>query len=670
MDVPISRRRPEIAAGISRPGSFNNSSIGWMCRAGAPVSVGARIEGFLYLDYVRLMALVGHGRTRRAWIGSLFLALGAAVYSSRRSARAAALILGLVLLIPACVVHSSAPTPTSSPSAATPGTAAPTVKPQKGGTLVVAMPAEPDVLNFTLSDSPATLDTLSALDTRMIRIRDDGTYEPELLTDVPTLDNNGISADGLTWVLHFRSNLEWSDGKSLDARDFFFTWKTVTNPAYPALDREGWTNIASIAMSPDYLTATITLVHPTGDLTDTILAGGSESTAGFLLPQHIFDEVPVAEIARSDYGDSGHIGSGPFVISKWSQGDQLTMERNDHYYGDAARLDKIVVRFVSDSREVMTSLSTGELDLAVDLPETSVIDLRQIPSVTEVVAPKAGGVELLAINLDDPENLTKPNPLLSELGVRRAMTLGFNRQKIVDQFLNGQTSIAITPLDYTGWTVPDLKPYDYSPNEARQALDVAGWTVQSDGVRAKDGVRLSFSLTGVQGDTPQIVLEQRIEKAFVDDMAAIGIEVKIQAVSASDFNGDLSSGGILANRAFDVALLSENQRSALDHFVGRFDSHNIPSANDPNGGNVMGYTSALVDSAFVGQSHAVDPQSRVDFLYAAQRSIYRDIPVIPVYDHFEVDAGRSYVNGLKPGPVSGLWWNVETWWINRDEAAP
>ena len=532
------------------------------------------------------------------------------------------------------------------------------------------MPAEPDVLNFTLSDNPATLDALSALDTRMIRVRDDGSYEPQLLTDVPTLENNGISADGITWIIHFRPKLEWSDGKPLDARDFFFTWKTVTNRAYPAIDRSGWSDIASIAMSPDYLTATISVTKPTGDLTDAILAGGSESTAGFLLPEHIFEDVPVAEIARSDYGDAGHVGSGPFVISKWSQGDQLMMERNDHYFGDAARLDKIVLRFVADSREVMTSLSTGELDLAVDLPETSVVDLRQIPSVTEVVAPKAGGVETIAINLNDPENLTKPNPILSDLGVRRAIMLGFNRQTIVDDALNGQTSLAITPLDYTGWVVPDLKPYDYDPNEARQALDVAGWKMQSDGVRAKDGVRLSVTLTAVQGDSPQIVLQQRIEKAFVDDMATIGIQIELRNVSATELNADLTSGGILASRSFEIVLLNENQRSGIERFVWRFDSHNIPNATDSNGGNVMGYSSALVDSAFVGQSHAIDPQSRTDFIYAAQRSIYRDLPVIPIYDHVEVDASRSYVQGLKPGAVAGLWWNVETWWIDRGEAGP
>lgn len=592
------------------------------------------------------------------------------MHPSRHSARMAAWVLGLVLLLPACVVSTSTPSATASPSVATPGTALPTMKPEKGGTLVVAMPSEPDILNFTLSGSPATLDVLSALDSRMIRVKDDGSYDPQLLASVPTLENGGVSPDGLTWVVHFRPKLEWSDGKPLDARDLLFTWNTVTNKSYPAINRAGWSDIASIALSPDNLTATLSLNHPSGELLDMILAGGSESPAGFLLPAHIFERVPVTEIARSVYGDANHVGSGPFVMSKWSQGDQIVMQRNDHFFGTAARLDKIVVRFVPDSREVMTNLSTGESDLAIDLPETSVVDLRQIPNVTEEITPKAGAVELLAVNLNDPENLTRPHPILSDLGVRRAMMLGFNRQKVVDDLLNGQASIAITPLDYTRWSAPDLKPYVYDQTEARQALDVAGWTMQSDGIRAKDGARLTFTITFAQGNDPQAILQQRIVKAFVTDMAAIGIQVKERAVSGSELNADLHSGGILASRSFDVAALRDSQRSGVSNFAFRFESNNIPTQLNPSGENFMGYTSVVVDSAIEGQSRAVDLQSRKEFMYAAQRSIYRDLPVIPIYDHLEVDASRSYVNGLKPAPISGLWWNVEEWWINRNQAEP
>ncbi len=456
---------------------------------------------------------------------------------------AVVLFLGLLSLLPGCAIRSSNPTATPGPSPETDATPIATVKPEKGGTLVVAVPSEPDVLNFTLTNNPVTLDTLSALDARMIRITADGTYDPQLLTDVPTLENNGVSADGLLWVLHFRPDLTWSDGKPLDARDFQFTWKTITNSRYPAVSREGWNNISSIALSPDYLTATVSLNSPSGDLLDTILAGGSESRAGFLLPMHVFEDVPLTEIARSSYGDAAHVGSGPFMLAKWSQNHQLSMERNDHYFGQSARLDKIVLQFISDPQEIMSSMSTGEIDLGIDLPEASVVDIRQIQNLTLEVTPMAGAVEMLAVNLDDPEHLTQPSPVLADLGVRRAMILGFNRQKVIDDLLSGQTSVAISPLDYTGWVPPDLKPYSYDPAEARQALDVAGWAMQSDGVRAKKGVRLSFILTGLQGDTPAEVLQQRIEKLFVDDMAAIGIEVDLRDVSSDELNAELEIRG-------------------------------------------------------------------------------------------------------------------------------
>ena len=595
---------------------------------------------------------------------------------SSRSLRAALLVFTLLLLIPACVVSSSTTTPTSSatsipnPASPTAIPLTPTPKPDKGGTLVAALPAEPDTLNFTLSDQPSTIDALSVLDSRMIRVRPDGQLDPQLLTEVPTMQNDGISADGLTWVLHFRPNVKWSDEEALDGRDFRFTWKTITNPSYPAQSRAGWQDISSIALSADYLTATITLARPSGTLLETVLAGGGGSTAGFLLPAHLFTEIPVAEIARSSYGDTGHVGSGPFKIAKWSEGDQIVAERNDNFFGPQARLDRIVLRFQSDTRTVMTNLSTGELDLGVDLSETSVVDLRQIQNINAEITPKAGAIEMISLNLDDPSNLSQPHPVLSDLAVRQALIYGFNRQHIVDEFLLGQSSVAITPLDYTQWSDDSLKPYPFDPNKARQILDDDGWIAQSDGVRAKDTVRLSFRLTVVQGDDPQAVLGQRIAKEFVTDMATIGVQVQEAAVPVTQITADAQSGGILANRSFDAIDLENDQRSGMLEFDARFNSAGIPSANNSNGLNISGYRSAAVDSALDSLNSTPDPTAQMSLLATAQRAVYQDLPVIPIYNHFEVDASRSYVNGLKGGPISGLWWNTEEWWINHDQAAP
>jgi ABC-type oligopeptide transport system substrate-binding subunit len=105
-------------------------------------------------------------------------------------------------------------------------------------------------------------------------------------------------------------------------------------------------------------------------------------------------------------------------------------------------------------------------------------------------------------------------------------------------------------------------------------------------------------------------------------------------------------------------------------FAARFNSTGIPGANNPGGLNISGYRSALTDSSLDALTSTADVQAQMNLLATAQRAIYHDLPVIPIYDHFEVDASRSYVNGLKGGPISGLWWNTEEWWINHDQAAP
>jgi ABC-type oligopeptide transport system substrate-binding subunit len=153
-------------------------------------------------------------------------------------------------------------------------------------------------------------------------------------------------------------------------------------------------------------------------------------------------------------------------------------------------------------------------------------------------------------------------------------------------------------------------------------------------------------------------------------MAAIGVQVQVLAVPGTQLNADAQSGGIIVSRSFDAIDLEKDQRTGMLAFDARFNSANIPSADNPAGGNLSGYRSALADSSLNALNSTTDPQEQKNLLATAQRAVYDDLPVIPIYDHFEVDASRSYVNGLKGGPISGLWWNTEEWWINHGEAAP
>lgn len=581
------------------------------------------------------------------------------------------LILAFALVCSACSTSSSNPSPTSAttaspatPSATSAPTPTPTPAPQTGGALVVAIPGQPATLNFSLIDNISELAVLSTVESRLIDMDDNGAYHGQLLAAVPTLENQGISADGRTYTIHFRPNLKWSDGETLDARDFVFTWQLMTNASYPARSRAGWSDISSIDVSNDGLTAKIQLKQPSAAFFTEVLAGGGDSTAGYILPRHILVDQPPHTIPSLPFDQSKFVGSGPFKVAKWEEPTQIVVERNSHYFGTPSRLDRVVFRAFSDPRSAIDSLTTGEVDLAVDLPETMPPDLAQITNANVIVTPKAGSVELYAFNLNDQHD----HDVFGDRNVRMAITLGFNRKAVVDQLLNGQTTVASSPLDNSIYKTVRIDPLPYDPNQAKQLLDQAGWIVQPDGIRERDGVRLSFSLTTVTGASADAALRRSIQTYFIRDMRAIGVEVTARNVApaAGTVLGISPPAG-----GFDMLDLSLNQRYGPALLDALFNSANQPGASSTSDGtNVMGYQNHSVDRLLSEQATTVDPAHRSRLLNQILTDIHYDMPVIPVYDHFEVAVARNYVEGLKPGPDAGLWWNVEDWWVNANVAKP
>lgn len=219
------------------------------------------------------------------------------------------------------VRHSWQPPDGHSPSSDADG-------PTQGGTLVIGVLEEPDMLNFSLAHRRVSMWVLGCLTARLIRVRHDTSLDPQILAELPTRENGGVSPDGRTYTLRFRAGLRWSDGDPLDGRDLLFTWRLLTDPAYPTTSRAGSELLQSIELSNDSLTATIRLERPAASFVETVLVGIGERPSGFLLPAHALEGLTSPEIVDSDYGALGHLSSGPFVVVDWQPGEHLVLERN------------------------------------------------------------------------------------------------------------------------------------------------------------------------------------------------------------------------------------------------------------------------------------------------------------------------------------------------------
>ncbi len=586
----------------------------------------------------------------------------------RRRRWGISLIISILFLVLAACNGVSGPLPTDDEPAPNNDIAEEDEEePEEGGSLIVAIPDEPQSLNFSLTTSTSAQWILSTVDARMIRITNENEYEPRLLRDVPTLENGGISEDGLSYTIRFLPDVTWSDGEPVDARDFKFTWETLTAPDYPAAALRGWSLIEDVTVSSDNLSAVIRLRHPSSEFINRVLAGGSGDSAGFLLPRHRLEDIPTDEIPMHEYGDAEHIGAGPFHIVEWEPGEQLTVERNPQYWDEQPLLDRIVFRFTDSPRDAISQVTTGDVDLAVNLPETSLLDAIESDETEAIVTPRAGAVKTYAFNLHNPDNLSLEHPIFQDQQVREAITMGFNRRAIVEQMLLDQSDVPGTVLSNTIWEHDGLSPAPYSPERAEALLDAAGWEIGEDGIRERAGTALSFTLTTTAGDDPDAVLRQRVQEAFIQDMAEIGIHVEAENYPREELYGTPEEPGILAARAFDMVDIPWNDRATLDMFVERVSEAFIPSPDFPEGANLMGYANDDVNRLLRQQGNTLDPDERRELLREAQQIVMDDRPFILVYDHIEIDVARSYVNGLEPGPVSGLWWNVEDWWVSPDE---
>lgn len=566
--------------------------------------------------------------------------------------------------------------PTAAPTGGTTGQVGGECTTKKGGTLVVGIVQEPDILDPYVTGMTFSVWILNALNTPMIRAVQGGKLQPVLLKEVPTPENGGISKDGKTYTVNFREGLKWSDGQPLTAKDLHFTWKTVMNPEYGSGTQEGWNQIKDVKLSNNDLTATITLKNAYVPFLAYVLASNAGNQAGFLLPEHKFQGKKPAEYAKSDYGlvgSAGHVGSGPFKIESWKKGEAITLTRNENYVGKQSCLDKVVYSVLENADLQTTQLGEGEIQVATnytagDLPTLD--QLSQSAGVQVFATPAVGSIERYIFNLKDPKDpntrlnpaKAKPHPIFGDKNVRMAVIMGMNRPAVAEKLLSGKAQVGVTELDGSQWFNKNLSPYPYDPEKAKQLLDQAGWKPGGDGIREKNGQKLSFTHITTSGNT----LRENVQRAFISDLKAIGVDMRIGNQKSDKLFASYSQGGTAATGAFDVVGYTTGITPLDPDLTPFYASDKIPSkANGGIGSNNGRYISPDVDKLLEQQVVELDPAKRQELLNQIQQKVYDDAPVVYVYDRLTIDAATANVKGIVSDPVAGFWWNLEDWYLEE-----
>ncbi|MBA3341469.1 MAG: hypothetical protein H0T48_06495 [Gemmatimonadaceae bacterium] len=339
--------------------------------------------------------------------------------------------------------------------------------------------------------------------------------------------------------------------------------------------------------------------------------------------------------------------TGPFRFVEYVPQSHITVARNDSYWGNKARLQRLTFRFFQDDNTRALALRSGEVDAIFDVSRGMIASLRSVPGISIVMSPP-GAVILMYIATRGVPPYTK----MSDPAVRRAVALAIDRKVLAENVLEGHAAVVSTvnPPRVLGKYAARVRGIPYDPEEARRILDGAGWKLGNGRVRAKSGKPLELVMITQSGNVDRFVGE------YVQaQLAAVGIRVKLDQLDPGAFSSRINSG------AFDLDL-------------------EVPNQNDANPAFLLAlrwYSKSTVKSArfmFAGQQFdslvtaSLTSESRDDAQRNAAEAMHllvdEEVAAIPLAGIYRIYAMSDKVRGFNPHPSrNNQWWN--TVWLAR-----
>ena len=496
---------------------------------------------------------------------------------------------------------------------------------KKGGHVVEGNFTDIRTLNSMLSSDTASNQVIGLLFDGLTNQRKDGTVIPAVAESWKT------SSDGLTYTFKLRSGVKWSDGQSLTADDVKFTYSLAYDPAYKAFASPRRGDLSKYIKSIDTPDAQ-TVVLTTTQVYAPFLA--SHGQYG-ILPKHVLGSMDAKALNTADYNTAPTVSNGPFKFVSWQKGQQVTVGRNDSYYGGAPNLDQWIYKVLPDSVAVTNQLKTGEIDIGP-------IDPGQYDSLTGVQT--VGRSEFPVPTFTFYAYQLDPNkpagPLFQDKAVRQALLYALDRNSMNQAIYFGHATAADSVEPPTSWAYK-AKPqvvYNFDKAKAESMLDAAGWTKGSDGIRAKNGTKLKFTMITNAGNKQRESSLTYMQQAWHD----IGVDATPSLIQFPQLVSQ-----IVDIRTFDVFLVGFNWTVDPDE-AALFHSRNTA----PGGFNGFDFKNDQVDS-ILDQALGTLDQGKRKQLYSQFQDIMSEQVPAPILNFTHGIWGvNTRVQGTDFGPFN------------------
>ncbi|MCU0474922.1 MAG: peptide ABC transporter substrate-binding protein [Anaerolineae bacterium] len=512
----------------------------------------------------------------------------------------------------------------------------------QGKSATVSWPQEPDTLSPLYTSMTFAGYTYQLYLSGAWAFDADLTPFPVLVSEIPSVDNGGINADGTVFTLKLKEGLTWSDGDALDSADFLFTYEMIMAEGNAVGSRTPYDRFVSIE-APDATTVVITFAEPYAPWL---------SLFGAVLPEHVLRPVFEAEgsIDTADFNRNPTVSSGPYVFETWEVGSFMRFQANPAYVLGQPKIDTLVVTFIPDEVAYVAALINGDSDLGTFVAFSDVPALEEAGLTVEVIP--SGYNEGWYLNT----SAERAHPAMTDVNVRKAIAMAFDRDDFNATLNYGATFTPHSFWENTPYANPDIDPYPFDPAMAAQLLDEAGWVDSNgDGTRDKDGVELVLRFVtntrGIRVDLQAIAQQQ---------LAAVGIGTELINFPSDQFFAGYAEGGPISTGQYDIAELSTAPATFPDPNTVRFLCSEIPSDENPVGANDNYYCDPELDALFEQQSSTTDLAERIAIFHQIDQKMFDAAIWIGIWHDADVwitgsDLQNVALNGVTP------FWDVQNW---------
>jgi peptide/nickel transport system substrate-binding protein len=465
-------------------------------------------------------------------------------------------------------------------------------QPQRGGTLSVGFASDSKTFDPTYSVQFTERQVLYVIYNTLVRYGTDFSLQPELA------ESWNIEGDGKRIVFKLRTGVKFHDGTDFNA-------DAVKWNIEHRLDKE----VASPQRQQlDPIIASVEVIDPA-----TVAFNLKQRSPGLL---SLLGERPgfmISPAAAKKFGkDLGNnpVGTGPFMFKEWVKGSQITVERNPNYWESGKPyLDRIVFRDIAGSIVGAQRLATGELDFVGDMSPQEIMQIQNRP-----------GIKLHPITVGRWYSMQwhMYEPPFDNAKLRQAIAHGIDRKRINDIVMAGKGALYDGPTpEGLWWFNPNAKTYPYDPARAKALLAEAGYP---------NGFEFTLS-------TPQIGVLQQINQLAQEQLAAIGVKLKLEPVAQSEWYDRL------VKRTTNMSPNRWTQRPDPDGLLYIL-FHSTGFAN------TTGYKNEQVDKLLEDGRNIYDQAARKKIYDQLQEIIVKDIPMFSLFYSVEYAALRETVQGF------------------------